>query len=133
MLLLAANSELDLYVSSLLIFVSSCHTMLIDIERKTLAMPFLSPKQIAHAQKMPLAQRILTTISQFHFFRFRFPFPLALRGGKVDSNNYSITLLPGVRTHTGIQLQNLTLGLLVNRQQLPNGKRSKLSWKKLSV
>ena len=33
----------------------------------------LSSKQIAHAQKMPLAQQILTTISQFQLFRFRFP------------------------------------------------------------
>ena len=33
---------------------------LIDISRKTLAMSFLSPKQIAH---VPLAQQTLTTIS----------------------------------------------------------------------
>ena len=30
-------------------------------------------QQIAHAQKMALAQRMLTTISQFQLFRFRFP------------------------------------------------------------
>ena len=76
-----------------------------------------SPKQIAHAQKVPLARRMLTTISQSQLFRFRFPLKFSVSAQIVGRGIYNLWfsfLFPFSLPSTAI---NIVITVVVTCQQ----------------